>query len=420
MGELRDGADELRATSSQPASNRLSSLRIENYRQLRHLEVERLGQVNLVVGGNNAGKSTLLEAIRLLASRGSPSLIEEVLAEHGEYQLAALDVSSDPLAERAIGNLFFGRSFPAQEGDAIYVGDSVGTFAVRLEHVLLREDVEEREIDGEKVNQRRSRRVSKAEENSSVELIEAIETTLTDGADLLGATQKISTVPLADFFGNRRPVRFRTDPAIQKVPTSFVPARATPRESLAEAWDEVVLTAGETDALNALRLIEPATDGLAFIQYSRNEIARFAAVRLDSPRGIGQRFAVIRLKGSSTPVPLQSMGDGMTRVLQLALSALRSRGGFMLVDEIENGLHHSIQVEVWKLLFRLARANRMQVFATTHSMDCVRAFAKVASQHELEGMLLHLERNVESGEAEISVIDEQALADLVSAEIEVR
>ena len=92
----------------------------------------------------------------------------------------------------------------------------------------------------------------------------------------------------------------------------------------------------------------------------------------------------------------------------------------MLVDEIENGLHHSIQVEVWRLLFRLARANRMQVFATTHSMDCVRAFAKVAAEHELDGKLLHLERNEASGEAEISVVDEKALGDLVSAGIEVR
>ena len=49
----------------------LDSLEINNFRAFRHLLIERLGRVNLIVGKNNIGKSCLLEALRLYASCGS-------------------------------------------------------------------------------------------------------------------------------------------------------------------------------------------------------------------------------------------------------------------------------------------------------------------------------------------------------------
>src|SRR5438132_982123 len=62
----------------------LNSLEIRGFRGFRHLQIERLGCVNLVVGKNNVGKSSLLEALRLYARRGSPSLIWELLKERDE------------------------------------------------------------------------------------------------------------------------------------------------------------------------------------------------------------------------------------------------------------------------------------------------------------------------------------------------
>jgi AAA15 family ATPase/GTPase len=67
-------------------AKRLGSLEIKNFRQLRDLSIQELGHVNLIVGGNNSGKSTLLEALRLFAGKAAPSLIEELLVSHGELQ----------------------------------------------------------------------------------------------------------------------------------------------------------------------------------------------------------------------------------------------------------------------------------------------------------------------------------------------
>lgn len=77
--------------------------------------------------------------------------------------------------------------------------------------------------------------------------------------------------------------------------------------------------------------------------------------------------------GVQRPMPVQLLGEGLNRMLSLALSMNEARGGLLLVDEIENGLHHSVQQEMFSVLSDLAQLFDVQVFATTHSDECIRA-----------------------------------------------
>ena len=54
-------------------------------------------------------------------------------------------------------------------------------------------------------------------------------------------------------------------------------------------------------------------------------------------------------------------------MLGLVLSMSEASGGLLLIDEIENGLHHSVQEEVFSILLDLAKSFDVQIFATTHS-----------------------------------------------------
>jgi len=108
---------------------------------------------------------------------------------------------------------------------------------------------------------------------------------------------------------------------------------------------------------------------------------------------------------TAKPIPLSSMGDGMLRVLQLLLAMYPAKGGYFLVDEFENGLHYSVQEGLWKLLFDLAIRMDIQVFATTHSSDCIAAFANVArARIDSNGCLFRLKR-----------IDDQEIGDRIIA-----
>ncbi len=95
--------------------------------------------------------------------------------------------------------------------------------------------------------------------------------------------------------------------------------------------------------------------------------------------------------GLSELVPLPLMGEGMTRVARLVLTITSAPGGVILADEIENGLHHSILPKVWQAVDATAKQFNTQIFATTHSFECVEAAHKALGA---EGFLLHrLEAN---------------------------
>ena len=64
----------------------LNNLNIQNFRLLENLEIARLGQINLFVGKNHAGKSTVLEALCIYESLGSPLLLEQLLDKHDELE----------------------------------------------------------------------------------------------------------------------------------------------------------------------------------------------------------------------------------------------------------------------------------------------------------------------------------------------
>ena len=118
------------------------------------------------------------------------------------------------------------------------------------------------------------------------------------------------------------------------------------------------------------------------------------------------------------------MGDGMLRVLQLALKLFAAKGGFLLIDEFENGLHYSVQEKVWGLLFEVAERHNIQIFATTHSWDCIESFTKVAvARTETDGVLFRLGRSVrtsDQGRVIATVFDEAALQNITQQDVEVR
>ena len=93
--------------------------------------------------------------------------------------------------------------------------------------------------------------------------------------------------------------------------------------------------------------------------------------------------------GLSRPVPMGSLGDGICRLLSMALAFHEARNGVILVDEIENGLHHSKLKGLWQHVFRLAHAFDVQVFATTHSYECIVAANNALTETESSDLHLH-------------------------------
>jgi len=136
---------------------------------------------------------------------------------------------------------------------------------------------------------------------------------------------------------------------------------------------------------------------------------------------------VVRVAGESEPIPLRSLGDGMVRMLRISLaletaphegeierakpssaeSGEAESTRLLLIDEVENGIHYSVLPDLWRFLIRVAKLRDLQVFAATHSWDCVEAFQDAAAKEEdSDAVLIRLERKGDANRAVIFA-DEQ-------------
>ena len=157
---------------------------------------------------------------------------------------------------------------------------------------------------------------------------------------------------------------------------------------MAEFWDRVALTDAEDRAVEALNLVlEEEVDRVTVVGGGRS-------FRRYGPGVVTSRRALVKLKGYDRPVPLKSCGDGAARLFSVAMALANSAGGFLLIDEAENGLHWSVERDFWRMVLRTAKENNVQVLATTHGWDCITGFAKAVNETpEEDGLLLRLDRD---------------------------
>jgi predicted ATPase len=398
----------------------LSNLRIKNFRMLEDFEVSQLGRVNLIVGKNNCGKSTLLEAIRVYAGQAHPTLLQTILLDHDEFLSAArIDGFEDDEASwLAVKHLFPYREFPKEDGSPIEI-ESNGQTLLSLEHVLYYVKSEDaRDASGD-IFERRSREVI-SKNDSLDELDQPIRSAIRvsfGSASLRNEWLELDEgMPRNSFARSYR--SWRVSDELPPVSCSYIPTQFVPPEVLADLWDATTLSPNEAFVLKALQIIEPNVQGLAFVKDS-NPVSRRTLLRNTRDA----RVAIVKLKTAELPITLNSMGDGMLRILQLILAVFPARGGFLLIDEFENGLHFSVQEEVWKIIFMLAKELDIQVFATTHSWDCIESFTKVALSVPDNGVLFKMSRSrltSDNGKIIATVYNEAALQTITASELEVR
>ncbi len=361
----------------------LTSLEIKNFRTFAHLRIERLGQANLIVGKNNVGKTTLLEALQVYASRRPSQAIMNILDNRDQV------VANSTGRLRIELESLFHTSGPV--GLPATIGPVRHSSQDKPDLVIERLKVANGQTVGEPVPF-----VSIRSGDHDVSLY-------TDGSNISIGTEK-----------EAEPLPF--DPSAPFLRLS------TGRLAIAEMalrWDFIALTPGEPEVLKALKIIA-RIDKVAFVVDPRSKT--------------GDRLAKVLLGGISRAVPLASLGEGVGRMFQLALaiqySALAGKAARdfnlprnvflpVLVDEIETGIHHSSHADMWRFVLKAAHELGVQVFATTHSWDCVKGFAEaVQDVPECDALAIRLERSEDRTRAVSFTAEELKI--VAREEIEVR
>lgn len=355
----------------------LQSFGVESYRGIRRLRLPQLGAVNLFVGLNNAGKSSLLEAIRIHAEPQPVSALWDLLRQRNEYNSfrGALlrgreDISEAEVTEaaRAVESLFFRGAEGNAEPKAIFTAQGARGGSTHLFLSWWRA----------------------AGSGSPPAFFSSVDDPLIS----VDRNGNVSSLPLKGFLGQLTP---GDDEVLLIGPGGFDGRR------IAAFWSRAAGLGHAPQVEEAFRCFLPQTR------------------RIHALAGVEGFFPVlaVELDGSSRPVPLADMGDGARRVLGIVLAMVNTVGGVLLVDEVENGLHHSVQSEVWGAIFRLAEQLKIQVFATTHSWDAVVGFQDAANRSPLLGMLYRLERE-DDGNVYAEAYSEDEVAIAAQQHVEVR
>jgi hypothetical protein len=325
-----------------------SNVHIAGYRGFHRFDMGQLGRVNLIVGTNSSGKTSVLEALYLLVSRGDPSAIGTLLLRRGERLLTE---TPSRRQELDVSHMFAGHEAHVGSRFAISAKNRHADQSVTVSLVELSPKEQPQLLPSEEAEPLTPRVALQIRGRPSPP-VEHIPMTRSGGI-----------LPETGDVGLRR-LRRRS---VESASVQFITTESVDSEELVALWDKVALTPNEELALGALRFVDPTIERIA---------AQAGRLSYTPSRG----GFIVKTRANDMPVPIGSLGDGIWRMLAMAIAITQSAGGILLVDEIDTGLHYTVLSDMWRLIFRAAKDLDVQVFATTHSYDCIQSLAILSTE----------------------------------------
>jgi predicted ATP-dependent endonuclease of OLD family len=359
---------------------KLESIHFHQFRGIRDLRLEHLGQVNLLVGTNNSGKTSVLEGLSIychpLDLREWLWIARQREQESRFSQTSILD-SIRWLFPKI--NSHEKKSSEPETGTLLITGD--GLFPVKKLQATYEV------MEGLWISERKRRsKLIRGKEDETLEEIENETPEIRKGIDLhleiyadSGQLSLFDTNPTfaQDF-------QLWEDDIIGRLPRSghwnIETSIVTPSSHRSEPNQLRLLSQAsfqnfKTDVINLLRQVD---SGIIDIEI------------LLSPDSISSRFNAYIQHEKVGLAPLSTFGDGVRRLLHIALKLASVQGGILLIDELEVTIHTEALQDSYKWLIRWCKELDVQLFATTHSLEAVDSLLDV-TESELDLVLHRLE-----------------------------
>jgi AAA domain, putative AbiEii toxin, Type IV TA system/AAA ATPase domain len=353
----------------------VDSVTIQNFRCFETVEVANLAQINLLVGRNASGKTAFLEGLFLAAGR-DPGIALRLRSLRG---LALTATAPLQLAADTLWN------------DLFHHFDTAKPVSIQMRG------------DAEHPEHTRTLALSySAQLTSSV--------TLTPGQNESGPIKYTLPVMFEWAFGDgskfvARPTVIGDQLQYPSTPSSFEAHffsvnTPLPIQQNATFFSELIRQSREDVLVAAVKGIYPFVTDLTVVAPA------------------GQPTIYAKLRNYSSRVPIGLVSAGLSKFISVILAITLSPGGIVLVDEIDNGFYFDTLPHIWETLLQLCRDHDVQLFASTHSRECLQALTSLTRASANNLMLLRTERT--NGSCIVKQFHGSQLLDAIEEDVEVR
>ena len=331
--------------------NNLESVTIHQFRGLRDLELKDLGRINLLVGINNSGKTSVLEALEIYCHPlDIRSWLSTALQREQESRLTRPIDAIQWLFTR-----YFYNQYQELKKPNIFISSS-GLYSVKqlkssyeeIERIWLSDSKKDEEIDSDDVPGVRK------------------------GIDLKIEIYHIDHLSLFDH-------QYTSVEQYQLWEDEFLSRPYRKRDPRLNT--SVVTPSSHRSEIGQFRLLSEATlqnfksDVIKLLQQIDTNISDIEI--LLSPQSTSSRFNIYIQHEKLGLAPVSTFGDGIRRLLHIALKLASVKGGILLIDELESTIHTEALQSSFQWLVKWCTEMDVQLFATTHSLEAVDALLEV-------------------------------------------
>lgn len=346
----------------------LESVTIHQFRGLRDLELKDLGRINLLVGINNSGKTSVLEALSIYCH---PLDIRVWLstARQREQDIRVSRTSSID----SLKWLFTHQSASILESDQpIIIISSTGLFSVK-KLIATYEELEGISLfEGNNIRNIASSNEEEIDNNNDQEIENEDVSGVRKGIDLkieVSTDHQLSL--LAESSTHIEQFLLWEDEPLYRLSGTREPNLNT----------AIVTPSSHRSAIGQFRLLSEArfqnfkSDVVKLLQQMDSNISDIEI--LVSPESISSRFNIYIQHEKIGLAPVSTFGDGIRRLLHIALKLASVKGGILLIDELESTIHTEALQSSFRWLVKWCVEMDVQLFATTHSLEAVDALLEV-------------------------------------------
>lgn len=357
----------------------ISEINIKTYRGISDLEIKNLGNINILVGDNNSGKTSVLEAIKVLSQPNDIGNIIKIVISRASriYKKDFID-SVLTIFRKEVPDELLNKNM--RDSFSLEIACKCKGKNISLEiFAELTKKLNFLDFDDERIDS----------VNSEVDSI--IEGTLRVNNDNYKTTERFSIESTKSV---------RVDSTEEIYNSILMPVSVNLYASCVDLYPQVIKTEKKDIFIEVLKIFD-------------NDIYDISIV---------EKMIWIHNKNKGI-MPLFSYGAGMQKALLLSMVLVVAKDGVLLLDEIETALHTSALIEVFEFLIKACEKMNIQVFATTHSIEAVDKMLSVAKKNrEIEKLrIITLRKNDKTGRTTARVLSgEDALDDRENYRMELR